>query len=94
MAFTILCLILIKVVKFFFTYEKDACLQAHNDKRALHGTSALIWNSTLAQHAQEWAEYLVSINDLQHERNIDEGENLYASVSQVQGTCAQAVESW
>ena len=79
---------------YIFTYEKDACLQAHNDKRALHGAAPLVWNSTLAQHAQEWAEYLRSNNSFEHAQNINEGENLYWRAGQVQATCGDAVESW
>ncbi|KAL9981253.1 hypothetical protein ACROYT_G009930 [Oculina patagonica] len=39
--------------------DEDACLQAHNSKRALHqNTPALVWDATLAQDAKDWADHL------------------------------------
>lgn len=75
-------------------FLKDACLKAHNEKRALHGSSPLVWDPTLAQHAQDWANHLASIEDLQHAQNTGEGENLYGSVGPAPTTCVSAVESW
>ncbi|KAJ7377237.1 hypothetical protein OS493_030048 [Desmophyllum pertusum] len=75
--------------------DEAACLQAHNDKRALHeGTSQLVWDATLAQHAKEWADHRASIGTLQHANlaGTGEGENLY--LGPAVKPCADAVEAW
>lgn len=44
---------------FAHVVDPDACLKAHNEKRALHpGTPMLVWDDTLAQHAKTWADHL------------------------------------
>ncbi|XP_078362815.1 ectin-like [Oculina patagonica] len=77
--------------------DGDACLQAHNAKRALHqNTPALVWDATLAQHAKDWADVLAQNGSIHHATGTGEGENLYkysTSGSTVE-TCADAVESW
>ncbi|XP_073257922.1 Golgi-associated plant pathogenesis-related protein 1-like [Porites lutea] len=70
------------------------CLKAHNNRRALHGTPALVWNNSLTQHAQEWAEYLLSNGSLVHASGIDEGENLAWGYGPTFRTCVQAMEGW
>ncbi|XP_078362792.1 Golgi-associated plant pathogenesis-related protein 1-like isoform X1 [Oculina patagonica] len=79
------------------TVNQNACLQAHNDKRALHaGTSGLTWDATLAQHAQDWANHLIDLGVMQHSEVAGEGENLYEawSSSQIDASCADAVQAW
>ena len=73
--------------------EENTCLEAHNNKRALHGASPLVWDATLAQHAQAWADHLVATGTFDHAQNTGEGENLYAVGSSV-GSCSDAVEAW
>lgn len=77
--------------------DPDACLKAHNEKRALHpGTPMLVWDDTLAQHAKTWADHLASKGTLEHAENTGEGENLYyfgTSGSYV-ATCDDAVQAW
>ena len=74
--------------------EVDDCLKAHNDKRALHVASPLVWNTTLAQNAKEWAEQLVKLGGMVHSQGSGEGENLYQSTSCTVSTCKDAVDSW
>lgn len=74
--------------------DPDACLQAHNAKRALHGAPALMWDDKLAQDAKNWADHLASIGYPVHAQNIDEGENLFSSSSGFVSSCSDAVESW
>lgn len=77
--------------------NQNDCLQAHNAKRALHaGTSPLVWDATLAQHAQAWANHLVDLGFMQHSEGTGEGENLYEiwSTSRTDATCAGAVQAW
>jgi uncharacterized protein YkwD len=59
----------------------DEILNAHNQYRAEVGVPPLTWSDTLANHAQEWANYLVSLGDLQHSQNTGEGENLWMGSS-------------
>ena len=76
--------------------DVNACLAAHNAKRALHqNTEPLTWSDTLAQQAKAWADHLVETNTFQHDpNNTNAGENLYWSFSSTVGSCAQAVEGW
>ena len=83
-------------IVFISNYEvdPDACLQAHNEKRALHGAPALVWDNKLAQDAKNWADHLASIGRLVHAKNIAEGENLYSGSSGFVKSCSDAVKSW
>ena len=75
--------------------DEDACLQAHNAKRALHqDTPALVWDATLAEHAKAWADHLAATGKFDHDMNTAEGENLFKSTGSKVSTCADAVESW
>ena len=76
--------------------DEDACLAAHNAKRALHqDTNPLTWSDTLAQHAKAWADYLAENDEFHHDPNLNgEGENLYWFWSSNVKSCADAVESW
>ena len=80
---------------FSFGTKKDAaCLQSHNDKRALHGSPPLAWSDVLAQHAQIWADHLAATQTFVHEQGIDEGENLYWARASTARNCTDAVEYW
>lgn len=70
----------------------NACLRAHNTRRAQHGASALRWDATLAQHAQAWADHLAATNRFDHAQNTGEGENLFKSGGDA--SCSDAVEAW
>ena len=77
--------------------DEDACLAAHNAKRALHqNTNPLTWSDALAQHAKAWADTLAANDMFKHDPNRgNEGENLYWFYSSADvGSCAKAVESW
>jgi len=58
-------------------------LEAHNKYRAEVNVAPLTWSDTLANNAQEWANYLASLggNTLQHSPNSGEGENLWLGTS-------------
>ena len=80
---------------FYFGTKKDAaCLQAHNAKRALHGSLPLVWSDALAQDAQAWADHLAATETFVHEPGIFEGENLYWDRASTAGNCSDAVEFW
>lgn len=76
----------------------DACKEAHNKFRALHGSSPLEWNDNLTKIAQTRAEELLEIGKLIHDteelKRLKQGENLYSSSSFTYRTCKEAVESW
>ncbi|KAL1846157.1 hypothetical protein Daus18300_014346 [Diaporthe australafricana] len=61
--------------------DAQKALDAHNAARSDVGTAALVWDDTLATHAQEYGETLVSqygsAGTLEHSSVSDEGENLY-----------------
>jgi uncharacterized protein YkwD len=59
----------------------DEILNAHNQYREEVDVPPLTWSETLANHAQEWADYLVSLGGLQHSQNTGEGENLWMGSS-------------
>lgn len=59
-------------------FESDI-LQAHNDKRALHGVQLLTWDSELAKYAANYAANSFSCNNVQLiHSNGPYGENLAA----------------
>ncbi|GLI63390.1 hypothetical protein VaNZ11_006349, partial [Volvox africanus] len=77
--------------------DSDATLDLHNRYRANHSTASLVWNNTLATHAQTWATNLAALGcSLNHEGVAGEGENLYASwtTSSIVLNCTRAVKSW
>ncbi|KAK2574393.1 Ectin [Acropora cervicornis] len=75
------------------TAKQQACLDAHNAKRAIHGSPPLEWDFTLAMNADEWANQLAVTRQLEHDPNImNEGENLFKSAGALE--CVDAVERW
>ncbi|XP_078370532.1 uncharacterized protein LOC144654307 [Oculina patagonica] len=56
-------------------FEKD-CLKAHNEYRAKHGVPPLKWNAKLQEDAQKWANYLTTINRMEHDTGVGYGENI------------------
>ena len=46
--------------------------------RARHGVSNLALDSTVTRGAQNWANFLASINTLQHSGDARFGENLFS----------------
>ncbi|GAB4230123.1 MAG: CAP domain-containing protein [Elainellaceae cyanobacterium] len=71
----------------------DEILNAHNQYRAAVGVPPLTWSNTLANHAQESANYLVSLGDIQHSQGTGEGENLWMGPSG-NYSYAQMIESF
>ena len=60
-------------------FEK-ACLEAHNDLRAFHGSPALKWSAKLTRAAQSWANHLAATDKFEHDLvalDQGQGENLY-----------------
>lgn len=53
-------------------------LEGHNAVRERVGVPALSWSPSLAQTAQDWAEYLVATRAFFHSPDNQDGENLYA----------------
>lgn len=75
--------------------SENACLKAHNDRRALHGASPLIWNETLVQHAQVWADHLAATGKIRHDPNVGwEGENLATIKGHHTADCTDALVGW
>lgn len=61
--------------------DAQKALDAHNAARSDVGTTALVWDDTLASNAQTYGETLVSqygsAGTLEHSQVQDQGENLY-----------------
>jgi len=61
-------------------------LSSHNHERAIVGVNALIWDETLAQNAQAWADELVSTRAFKHSPSykgaVREGENIWGGTPQ------------
>uniref|UniRef100_H3AC98 GLI pathosis related 2 n=1 Tax=Latimeria chalumnae TaxID=7897 RepID=H3AC98_LATCH len=70
-------------------------LEAHNTYRKQHGAPPLQFSRDLCKSAQKWADYLLSINSLEHSKS-NNGENLfYRYNSRVQDISGkEAVDSW
>uniref|UniRef100_A0A182P3P6 SCP domain-containing protein n=1 Tax=Anopheles epiroticus TaxID=199890 RepID=A0A182P3P6_9DIPT len=77
-----------------FTSFQTEVLNRHNVLRAKHSAQPLQLDAGLCQYAQEWANYLVSRNVMQHRSNNKYGENLYASFGKSSVTGSEAVDSW
>ncbi|XP_078362793.1 Golgi-associated plant pathogenesis-related protein 1-like isoform X2 [Oculina patagonica] len=78
------------------TVDQNACLRAHNAKRAQHGASPLVWDAGLAKEAQDWADHLADIERMEHAQGTGEGENLYEIwiTNKQDATCPDAVQAW
>ncbi|TAE52566.1 MAG: serine protease [Nostocales cyanobacterium] len=69
-------------------------LNAHNKYRKEVGVPPLTWSNTLANNAQQWANYLASQGgNLQHSQNTGQGENLWAGTAGY-FSYTQMVDSW
>lgn len=78
-----------------FCLLENACLKAHNDRRALHGASPLMWNITLAQHAQVWADHIATTGVILHDPNRGaEGENVAWFKGHDAADCTHALAGW
>ena len=78
---------------FYFTVK--ACLKAHNERRALHGASPLVWDDTLVEHAQIWADHLAETGKIRHDPNRDgEGENIAWFKGHKTADCEDALVGW
>ncbi|XP_073676045.1 Golgi-associated plant pathogenesis-related protein 1 [Garra rufa] len=74
---------------------KQEFLEAHNEYRRQHQAPELTYSDELCSAAQKWADYLLSIDTLEHSET-DNGENVYCSFSSAKKTPTgkEAVDSW
>lgn len=59
--------------------DQEGALKVHNDGRAAKGLAPLAWDDELTQHAQQWADHLAQIDQMEHstgDQRPNEGENL------------------
>lgn len=56
---------------------RQEMLDTHNQYRARHCAQPLTLDDQLNDEAQQYAEYLLSINRLEHDQSSKDGENLY-----------------
>ena len=79
----------------YFYLTAEACLKAHNERRALHGASPLVWDDTLVEHAQVWADHLAATGKIHHDPNRDgEGENIAWFKGYKTADCEDALVGW
>ncbi|KAL9112922.1 MAG: hypothetical protein Q9227_002786 [Pyrenula ochraceoflavens] len=82
------------------TSEQQAALDLNNQARARHGVPALVWDDTLAAHAQAYAEQMAASGVFAHSDDNsrpNEGENIaYFSNSDpaAVATWNQGVQIW
>lgn len=73
--------------------NQQAALDAHNSARNDVGVTPLVWDDSLASEAQEWADHLVDLGQLEHSGTDGEGENLYMQ-SGTDSAWVNAVDAW
>ncbi|XP_078363438.1 Golgi-associated plant pathogenesis-related protein 1-like [Oculina patagonica] len=74
---------------------ENACLRAHNERRALHGASPLVWDDALVQSAQVWADHLAATGKIRHDPNLNkEGENIAWFRGHHTADCTDALRGW
>ena len=79
----------------YFYLTVKACLKAHNERRALHGASPLVWDDTLVEHTQVWADHLAATGKIHHDPNRDcEGENIAWFKGYKTADCEDALVGW
>jgi len=72
---------------------KKQLLDRHNFHRYVHAAPPLVWNDTIANYAQEWAEKNARANRMFHRTAHKYGENIYM-MSGGTPTGNQVVDSW
>lgn len=68
-------------------------LNAHNQWRAKVGVPPLRWSNELANYAQDWANQLAAIGQLQHRQEHKYGENLFM-IRGSQSSPTEVVNDW
>ncbi|KAG8157100.1 hypothetical protein KVR01_013090 [Diaporthe batatas] len=77
--------------------DQTKALKIHNDGRKTKGCPALKWDSTLAQHAQTWANHLAKIDKMEHSKGDQrpgEGENLAWYSNSPQNPLSGGAQMW
>lgn len=76
-------------------FLENSCLKGHNDRRALHRSRPLTWDTTLVQHAQVWADHIAATGIIKHDPNRDgEGENIAWFKGHDAADCTDALMGW
>ncbi|KAG2493589.1 hypothetical protein HYH03_008108 [Edaphochlamys debaryana] len=75
--------------------DPQAILDLHNMYRSWHSALPLVWDTTLAAEAQEWADYLATKQCQLVHAGVP-GENLFmrATYPKPDTTCAMAATAW
>lgn len=83
------------------TKEAEAILSHHNTARQEAGTPALIWSTSLASYAQQWADFLATKNNgnIKHRDQCGEngkqyGENIFWGSSAALISAVEASHGW
>ncbi len=73
--------------------DKTALLNKHNEWRARYKMPPLVWDTTVATVAQEWANQMAASGSFEHRQGGQYGENLWSG-SAGGFPVASAVDSW
>lgn len=76
----------------FLSSQETEGLRVHNEARALKRLRPLLWDSTLAKHAEKYAAVLAAKKAMEHSGIDDEGENLF--MSDGNAIMPDAVRAW
>ncbi len=76
-------------------FLRDA-IQSHNKLRMLHNSSDLQEDPEMSKQADEWAYILARKGALEHEINLEDGENLFYSCNPGNKTASarDAISAW
>jgi uncharacterized protein YkwD len=70
------------------------CLQTHNSKRKQEGKSEFGWDPALVASAQKHANFIATLNKLQHSGDKSFGENLFMGDTSFFSSCKLVSDSW
>ncbi|KAH6638523.1 CAP domain-containing protein [Truncatella angustata] len=81
------------------TLDQAVAVKVQNNQRLTKNLKSLIWDDALAANAQQWANYLASINNLMHstsDQRPNQGENLAYSYNSngVTYPLTQGAQGW
>jgi len=95
-------LLILSFVLFASSWECDlsgldedikGALNVHNEAREEVGVDAIVWSSSLANEAEDYAQELAKSGRFKHSKT-DDGENLYWYSSTNQNPMTEASKSW
>ena len=73
----------------------EQSVESHNSRRMLHqDTPDVTYDKELEQLAQAWADNIAARGVMEHEKDVDDGENIYWSSGGGAKTIEDACKAW